>query len=52
MADTVSAEKRSWIMSRVKSSDTVPERLVRSLIFSLGLRFRKNQKGLRAILTS
>ena len=46
MADTVSPDKRSWIMSRIKSKDTKPELAVRSLLFSLGLRFRLHKKGL------
>ena len=46
MADTVSSEKRSWIMSRIKSKDTKPELAVRSLLFSLGLRFRLHKDEL------
>ena len=38
--DTVSGEKRSWIMSRIKGKDTQPELLVRKFVFSLGLRYR------------
>ena len=38
--DTVSGEKRSWIMSRIKGKDTQPELLVRRFVFSLGLRYR------------
>ena len=38
--DTVSGEKRSWIMSRIKSKNTQPELLVRKFVFSLGLRYR------------
>ena len=46
MADTVSKRKRSWIMSRVRSENTKPEMLVRSMLFSLGLRFRLHKAGL------
>ena len=44
MADNVSKEKRSYIMSRIMGKDTKPEILVRSYLFSKGLRFRKNDK--------
>lgn len=46
MADRVSEEKRSWIMSRVKGRDTSPERLVRSLLHRMGYRFRLHRKDL------
>lgn len=46
MTDSVSPEKRSWIMSRVKSKNTSPELKVRSLLHRLGYRFRVNQKNL------
>lgn len=38
--DTVSAKRRSEIMSRIHSRDTVPEMIVRSLTHRLGYRFR------------
>ena len=44
MADRVSKETRSYNMSRIRSKDTKPEILVRSYLFSRGLRFRKNDK--------
>ena len=44
MVDKVSKEVRSYNMSRIKSKDTKPEILVRSYLFSRGLRFRKNDK--------
>ncbi len=44
VADKFSKETRSYIMSRVRSKDTKPEILVRSYLFSRGLRFRKNDK--------
>lgn len=40
MSDTVSKEKRSWIMSRIRSEDTKPEWLVRQLLHRLGYRYR------------
>ncbi len=46
MANRVSEEKRSWIMSRVKGRDTNPERLVRSLLHRMGYRFRVHRKDL------
>lgn len=44
MVDKVSKEVRSYNMSRIRSKDTKPEILVRSYLFSKGLRFRKNDK--------
>ena len=44
MVDRVSKEIRSYNMSRIRSKDTKPEILVRSYLFSKGLRFRKNDK--------
>ena len=44
MVDTFSKETRSYIMSRIKGKDTKPEIIVRSYLFSRGLRFRKNDK--------
>ena len=44
MIDTQSKDKRSYIMSRVRSKDTKPETIVRKFLFSKGLRFRKNDK--------
>ena len=46
MADTVSKERRSEIMSNVKSSNTKPEVLVRKFLFANGFRFRVNDKKL------
>lgn len=46
MADTLSPEKRSWNMSRVKGKDTSIEIRVRRFLFSQGFRFRKNDKRL------
>ena len=44
MTDKFSKETRSYIMSQIRSKDTKPEILVRSYLFSRGLRFRKNDK--------
>lgn len=44
--DRVSKEKRSAIMSSVGTKDTLPERIVRSLLHRKGYRFRKNYPGL------
>lgn len=46
MADTVDPERRSQIMSRIRSRDTLPERTVRSLAHRLGYRFRLHREGL------
>lgn len=44
--DTLTPEKRSWNMSRIKSKDTTPERIVRSFLHRNGLRFRLHVKEL------
>jgi DNA mismatch endonuclease Vsr len=44
MTDIFSQEKRSEIMSKVKSKNTKPEIWVRTFLFSLGFRYRKNDK--------
>lgn len=46
MADTVSKEKRSEIMSHVTGKETKPEKIVRKYLFAQGLRYRKNVKRL------
>lgn len=46
MVDHLSEEKRSWNMSRIKSGNTKPERIVRSLLHRKGLRFRLHKKEL------
>jgi DNA mismatch endonuclease, patch repair protein len=38
--DTISKERRSWNMSRIRSKNTKPELLVRSLLHRTGFRFR------------
>ena len=44
--DSVSPEKRSWIMAQVKGRDTKPEKAVRSLLHRMGYRFRLQRKDL------
>ena len=46
MADIVSPEKRSEMMSGIRSKDTKPERTVRSWLHRNGYRFRINRKDL------
>lgn len=46
MADSISPEKRSWNMGRIRSTDTSVEVKVRKYLFSLGFRYRKNVKTL------
>lgn len=46
MADTFTKEQRSKIMSRVKSTNTKPEILVRQLLHRMGYRFRLHRKDL------
>ena len=42
--DVHSKETRSYNMSRIKSSNTKPEEIVRKYLFSKGFRYRKNDK--------
>lgn len=44
--DHVTPEKRSWLMSQVKSKDTSAEQRVRRTAHSLGLRFRLQRRDL------
>lgn len=44
--DIYSAEKRSELMSRVRSKNTKPEMAVRSLLHGMGYRFRLHRKDL------
>lgn len=46
MADSISATRRSEIMSHIKSKDTSIELLVRRKLFSMGYRYRVNYKVL------
>lgn len=44
--DRLSEEQRYKSMSHNRSSDTKPERLLRKALWSKGIRYRKNYKGL------
>lgn len=44
--DRISKERRSWNMGRIRSQDTRPERVVRTLLHRLGYRFRLHRKDL------
>jgi DNA mismatch endonuclease (patch repair protein) len=44
--DRLTKERRSWNMSRIRSRDTEPERIVRSLLHRLGYRFRLHRRDL------
>lgn len=46
MADRITPEERSRIMSRIKGRETKPEKLVRSLLHGMGYRFRLHAKNL------
>ena len=46
MADKVSKEVRSRIMAAIKGRDTSPEKLVRSMLFREGFRFRLHRRNL------
>lgn len=46
MADTITRERRSWNMSRIKGHNTGPELRLRSLLHRAGFRFRLHAKEL------
>lgn len=46
MADRLTREARSRNMARIRGSNTMPERQVRSILHAAGLRFRVHAKGL------
>lgn len=46
MADIFTPEMRSKIMSHIRSRDTEPEKIVRSLLHRMGYRFRLHRKSL------
>ncbi len=46
MVDTLSREKRSWNMSRIKGKDTKPEIILRSMLHKSGFRFRLHDSKL------
>lgn len=44
--DNLAPSRRSWNMSRIKGSNTGPERIVRSILHRMGYRFRLHRKDL------
>lgn len=44
MADRITKEHRSWNMSRIRSGNTKPEMIVRSMLYKMGYRFRLHGK--------
>jgi len=44
--DTLSPERRSWNMSRIKGAHTGPERIVLSILHKMGYRFSLHRKDL------
>lgn len=44
--DVLTPEQRSLCMSNIKGKDTKPEKIVRSLVFSMGYRYRLHDKRL------
>jgi DNA mismatch endonuclease (patch repair protein) len=46
MADTLSTEERSRLMSRIRGKDTKPELVVRRLLHAMGYRFRLHRRNL------
>ncbi len=44
--DTLTKERRSWNMSRIRGSNTSPELAVRSLLHRMGYRFRLHRRDL------
>jgi len=46
MADFMSSEKRSALMSRIRGKDTRPEMVVRRLVHGMGYRYRLHRKNL------
>lgn len=46
LADRLTPERRSWLMSRVSGKNTKPEIAVRQVAHAMGLRFRLHRKDL------
>lgn len=46
MADRISPERRSWLMSRVAAKNTTPELAVRRQAHAMGLRFRLHRRDM------
>jgi DNA mismatch endonuclease (patch repair protein) len=49
MTDVFTPEKRKWIMGRVRSRNTAPELVVRSVIHRMGFRFRLHVRDLPGV---
>ncbi len=50
MTDSLTKEQRSWNMSRIRSKNTKPEIIVRSLLHHMGYRFTVNGPLNRSLL--
>ncbi|SRR5260370_37585549 len=46
MADVLTPQQRSFNMSRIRSRDTRPEMIVRSIVHRMGFRYRLHKKDL------
>ncbi len=46
IVDTVSKERRSEIMSRIRATDTKPEMAIRRLVYGMGYRYRLHSRKL------
>lgn len=46
MGDVLTAEQRSYCMSRIRGKNTKPERLIRAGLYSLGFRYRLHRRDL------
>lgn len=46
MVDSLTSERRSWNMSRIRSRNTGPERTLRSMLHRAGFRFRLHDRSL------
>jgi DNA mismatch endonuclease (patch repair protein) len=46
MADVLTPQQRSFNMSRIRSRDTKPEKVVRSIVHGLGFRYRLHKPDL------
>ena len=46
MTDILTAKHRSWVMGRIRSRDTKPELIVRSMLHRCGYRFSLHRRDL------
>ncbi len=46
MSDSLTAERRSWNMGRIRGKNTKPEMIVRSMLHRMGYRFRVHRGDL------